>query len=230
MTDPIRSVLADGESATSALVVVAHPDDESFGLGGVLSLLAGAGIAIRVLCLTHGEASTLGATEDLGDVRAAELRCAAAELSVRDVVLLDLPDGGLAAVPSDVLEDIVDRHIGDADLLVSFETGGVTSHPDHRAATAAAAGVADRRGLPVLEWGVTPDVAEALNAEFGTRFVGLWGDDIVVDRSAHLRAIACHDSQARDNPVLTRRLALQGDRERVRVRRPAARPRRPALG
>jgi LmbE family N-acetylglucosaminyl deacetylase len=185
-------------------------------------LLPGAGIAIRVLCLTHGEASTLGATEDLGDVRAAELRCAAAELAVRDVVLLDLPDGGLAAVPPDVLEDIVDVHVGDADLLVSFETGGVTSHPDHRAATAAAERVADRRGLPVLEWGVTTDVAEVLNAEFGTRFVGLWGDEIFVDRSAHLRAIACHGSQARDNPVLTRRLALQGDRECVRVRRPAA--------
>ena len=38
--------------------VVAHPDDESFGLGGVLATFAAQGRLVHVLCLTHGEAST----------------------------------------------------------------------------------------------------------------------------------------------------------------------------
>ena len=42
-----------------ALVVVAHPDDETFGLGAVADRFAAGGTAVHVLCFTHGEASTL---------------------------------------------------------------------------------------------------------------------------------------------------------------------------
>ncbi|MFI6402263.1 PIG-L family deacetylase [Streptomyces sp. NPDC050548] len=47
--------------------VVAHPDDESFGLGGLLALLSARGVPTTVLCFTHGEASTLHAGP--GDLR-----------------------------------------------------------------------------------------------------------------------------------------------------------------
>ena len=43
----------------SVLAVVAHPDDESFGLGAVLAGFVDAGAAVAVLCFTHGESSTL---------------------------------------------------------------------------------------------------------------------------------------------------------------------------
>jgi LmbE family N-acetylglucosaminyl deacetylase len=46
---------------TSVLAVVAHPDDESFGLGAILDAFTRAGARGEVLCLTHGEASTLTA-------------------------------------------------------------------------------------------------------------------------------------------------------------------------
>lgn len=203
---------------SSALVVIAHPDDESFGLGAVVDHLVAGGTDVRVLCLTHGEASTLGATTDLGQVREAELRSAAAELGVRSVTMLAFADGGLAEVPPAVLDEVVAAHVADAELLVVFEPSGVTGHPDHRAATAAAERVAAVRTLPVLEWGVAPEVAERLNAELGTAFVGLPGDDLVVDRVRQRRAITRHASQARDNPVLARRLDLQAELERVRVR------------
>jgi LmbE family N-acetylglucosaminyl deacetylase len=39
--------------------VVAHPDDVSFGPGGLLALLSDSGVPAAVLCFTHGEASTL---------------------------------------------------------------------------------------------------------------------------------------------------------------------------
>ena len=131
-----------GAIPTGALAVVAHPDDESFGLGAVLSALSGAGVTTRVLCFTHGEASTLGATVDLAHVRASELRAAAAVLGVSDAELLDYPDGGLANVSCGVLDREVEERLGGADLLVVFEPGGVTGHPDHQAATAAATRVA----------------------------------------------------------------------------------------
>jgi LmbE family N-acetylglucosaminyl deacetylase len=206
-----------GTSATDALAVVAHPDDESFGLGAVLSALTGAGVAVRVLCLTYGEASTLGSTANLAQVRVCELRAAAAVLGLGEVVLLDYPDGGLADIPGDVLDGEVEERLGEADMLVVFEPGGVTGHPDHRAATGAATRVAARHGVLVLEWGVPPDVARALNDELATAFVAAEGSDVEVDRTAQLDAIRCHASQAHDNPVLQRRLALQGSRERLRL-------------
>ena len=67
----------------SVLAVVAHPDDESFGLGAILSAFADRGAELAVLCLTQGEASTLhGVAGELGDIRARELKAAAAELGV----------------------------------------------------------------------------------------------------------------------------------------------------
>jgi N-acetylglucosamine malate deacetylase 2 len=204
----------------SALAVVAHPDDESFGLGAVLAALAARGVDVRVLCLTQGEASTLGATHGLGAVRGDELARAATALGVGHVCLIGHEDGHLADVDHTVLEAEVERELAGVQLMVVFEPGGVTGHPDHRAATAAAVTIAERAGLPVLEWGVAGHVAERLNDELGTSFVAFDGvgvADVAVDRHAQLEAIACHDSQARDNPVLARRLELQGPRERVRL-------------
>src|SRR4029077_8838089 len=102
--------------------------------------------------------------------------------------------------------------------------GGVTGHPDHRVATEAAHRVAAERGVAVLEWGVDPSVASRLNAELGTTFVAFDGEgvvEIVVDRSAQRAAIACHDSQLTDDPVVLRRLDLEGAVQRIRLGRPS---------
>lgn len=211
-------------SPRRAVAVVAHPDDESFGLGAVLSALVDAGASVAVVCLTHGEASTLDGSPDLGAQRGEELRAAATELGVEDVALFDYPDGFLSEVDHDTLCALVDAHVGGADLVVAFEPDGVTGHPDHRAASAVARSVAAYRELPLLEWGVGPDVAAALRDELGAPFVSLSEDagaeviEAELDRHRQLAAIACHRSQATDNPVLARRLALQGPVERVRWR------------
>jgi N-acetylglucosamine malate deacetylase 2 len=215
----------------SALTVVAHPDDESFGLGAVLASLAHSGTEVSVVCFTHGEASTLG-IDDIGDallheVRSAELADAAAALGVRDVLLLDYPDGRLSQIG---LEELVDAVITavrqhDADALVVFDEGGVTGHPDHQRATEAALVAADRLNLPVLGWAVADRVATQLNQELGTGFVGRSPAEIdryiTVDRSPQLAGIACHRSQSATNPVLWRRLELTGQREPLRLLRAA---------
>lgn len=79
--------------------VVAHPDDESFGLGAILDTFARSGAVVSVLCLTQGEASTVqGVSGDLRTLRSAELQKAARALGVASAVLRDYPDGGLAGV------------------------------------------------------------------------------------------------------------------------------------
>jgi LmbE family N-acetylglucosaminyl deacetylase len=123
------------------LVVVAHPDDESFGLGGVLHAFAESGSRLSVLCFTHGEASTLhGVGGDLAVIRGEELHAASERLGVERVELLDYPDGSLAAQAPADLAGHVQRvaHETGAGMLLVFDHGGITGHADHQAATDAA--------------------------------------------------------------------------------------------
>lgn len=91
------------------LAVCAHPGDESFGLGAVLAAFVEQGATVRVLCFTHGEASTLGVSSlPLAELRAEELRAAADVLGVEGVQLLAYADGCLADVGLDQLAGIVE--------------------------------------------------------------------------------------------------------------------------
>ena len=207
----------------SVLAVCAHPDDESFGLGAILSTFAGLGIETRALCFTHGEASTLGATDiELTVVRAAELTAAAAVLGVRSLRLLSYPDGVLSAVTVEELASEVEASAepDPIDCLLTFDDGGITGHPDHQRATEAALAAGEHLGLPVLAWCLPNSIAATLNGEFGTSFIGRDPSEIdleiEVDRTLQHQAISCHASQSTENPVLWRRLALQGTVDSLR--------------
>lgn len=209
-----------GWPGRSVLAVCAHPDDESFGLGAVLADAASQGSEVSVLCFTAGEASTLGVGEEpLRQVRRREFEAAAAVLGLRSPRMLDYPDGQLSQVDLEELAGHVAAAAGQvgAAALLAFDLGGVTGHPDHHRATEAALVAADRLGLPVAGWAVPDDVAATLNAELGTRFSGRSPSGptsvLAVDRSVQQKAIACHVSQSISNPVLWRRLELQGERE-----------------
>ncbi len=212
------------------VVVCAHPDDESFGLGAVISTFTEHQTIVDLACLTHGEASTLGADErTLGHLRTVELAAATQELGIRRVEVAAYPDGSLATVPTTRLASFIRPVAIGADALLVFDESGVIGHPDHQAATAAALFVADELDVTVLGWTIPATVARIVNLELGTTFIGCPDDQIdvrvTVDRSCQCRAIACHASQLRDNPVPLRRLALTGDTEYLRYLRRAGRSR-----
>ena len=216
---------------TSILVVVAHPDDESFGLGAVISDLLARGTAVDVLCLTRGEASTLhGVAGDLSALRQMELQEAADALGGAGAVLRDHPDGALAAVPVQVLVDdvLVVARAGAAQAMLVFDLDGVTGHPDHATASRAAVEAAALLGIPVLAWVLPERVAHQLNDEFGASFTGKPAHEIdvvhPVDRTRQRVAIAAHASQAVPSSVLWRRLELLGETEHLRWLARAPRP------
>src|SRR5690349_3088459 len=84
------------------MAVLAHPDDESFGMGGTLAKYASEGIEVYLLTATRGEAGRFrGRRQDdpehpgrsaLAALREQELRAAAAVLGLRGVTLLDYAD------------------------------------------------------------------------------------------------------------------------------------------
>lgn len=210
-------------SWSRVLVVVAHPDDESFGLGAVISAFVSADASVSVLCFTHGEASTLHGVEGaLGAIRARELTAAAHELGVTAVHLLDYPDSHLDEVALDELTDHVVRRAQElgADGILAFDTTGITGHPDHVRATQAAVTAAHVLGVDALGWTIPAAVAQALRTEVGADFVGRGPSDIDivirVDRVGQRRAVDCHPSQAVPGSALWRRLELAGDVESLR--------------
>lgn len=211
------------------LAVVAHPDDESFALGAVVEAFTRRGSQVIVLCLTEGEASTLGAGINLGKMRRDELAAASAELGVSATAMHHHPDGDLGSVCRHVLAGEVIDEIGasHADGLLVFDDTGVTGHPDHATATAAALLAAEVLDLPVLAWTIPDSVAAQLNAELGvSSFRGcepeLIDVTITVDRTHQVAASKAHHTQAVPSSPLWRRLELLGEQEHLRwLRRPA---------
>jgi N-acetylglucosamine malate deacetylase 2 len=207
---------------TSVLAVVAHPDDESFGLGALLSTASSSGSRAGVLCLTHGEASTLHGVEgDLRVVREAELRAAASRLGLCWVRMLEHPDGAVSEVQAQVVADVADAvRAFHPDMLLVFDPNGITGHPDHRAATRAAVAVGRRHDIDVVAWTLPRSVTDLMGAEGMTMFEGVEDDAIQVrvsvDRSAQLDAVREHPSQAVPGSPLWRRLELLGDQEHLR--------------
>ena len=204
------------------LAVVAHPDDESFGLGAVIDAFVQVGTVVEVLCLTQGEASTLAAAADLGPRRSAELAEAGRRLGVAQVRLHDFADGALDLVDPQEVDDVVAATMRAVlpDGLLVFDPSGVTGHPDHRAATASAVRVAQRQELPVRAWTLPSGGVDALNTEFGSTLHGNAAEEIdvqlEVSRGTQRHAVAAHESQAVPGSILWRRLELLGDREVLR--------------
>jgi LmbE family N-acetylglucosaminyl deacetylase len=121
------------------MCVLAHPDDESLGTGGTLAQCAADGVATYLVTATRGERGRFGdckvppAPEVVGQAREAELRAAADELGLREVNLLDYPDGALDTVePAGAIEKIaghlrrVKPHV-----VITFGPDGAYGHPDH---------------------------------------------------------------------------------------------------
>src|SRR5512139_1867752 len=95
------------------LCVLAHPDDESLGMGGILAHYAAEGIETYLVTATRGERGRFGDQKEspglqvVGRAREAELRAAAKVLGVREVSLLDYMDKDLdRANPSQIINQI----------------------------------------------------------------------------------------------------------------------------
>jgi LmbE family N-acetylglucosaminyl deacetylase len=125
------------------MAVLAHPDDESLGVGGTLAKYASEGVDVFLLTATRGDGGRYrGHRPDderhpgaaaLAAIRETELRAAASVLGVRQVSLLDYRDQHLdRANPREAVATVVGhlRRIH-PDVVVTFGPDGAYGHPDH---------------------------------------------------------------------------------------------------
>lgn len=128
MPDPLR-----------LMCILAHPDDESLGAGGVLARYAAEGVETYLVTATRGERGWQGdprenpGLAELGRIRDAELRAAAGVLGLREVRFLDYIDGDLdQADPAEATAKIA-GHLRRLrpQVVVTFGPDGAYGHPDH---------------------------------------------------------------------------------------------------
>ena len=132
------------------LVVLAHPDDESFGMGGTLAYYAAQGIEVHLVCATKGEAGEVSPEKMVGynsiaELRVSELMCAADYLGIKQVYFLDYRDSGMSgsidnqhpqSLVSQSQEDVSRKIVGyirklQPNVVITFDPIGGYRHPDH---------------------------------------------------------------------------------------------------
>jgi LmbE family N-acetylglucosaminyl deacetylase len=132
------------------LSVLAHPDDESFGMGGTLAKYAEDGTDVHLICATRGEAGEvapelLEGQPSIAHLREMELRCAVDKLGIKEVQLLDYRDSGMSGsadntnpealinAPVDQVAKEIAEYIRKIkpQVILTFDPIGGYRHPDH---------------------------------------------------------------------------------------------------
>ena len=132
------------------LAVLAHPDDESFGIGGTLALYARKGYDTYLICATRGEEGSmdeghLNGYRDKAELRTVELQNAAKHLGLKQVFFLGYRDSGMPGTEANKHPDAQINHPVDEvaakvvkyirelkpDIVITFDPIGGYNHPDH---------------------------------------------------------------------------------------------------
>ncbi len=146
----------DLRPCTRAVVLAPHPDDETLGLGGLISTLIMADVPVTVIAGTDGEASHPRSSPAIRAVlrqrRPAEARAALSVLGAGrppEVIRLALPDGQLSRSEG-AMTELVGHMLRPGDWC--FATWEGDGHPDHEAASRSARAICDRVGARLVSY------------------------------------------------------------------------------
>ncbi len=123
----------------SLMCIVAHPDDESLGIGFTLAKYSAEGVFTSIVMATRGERGWQGNPQDnpgpraLGRIREAELLASANILGVDEVNFLDYIDGDLERAKPAEISGKIAAHIRRVrpQVVITFDPFGAYGHPDH---------------------------------------------------------------------------------------------------
>ena len=199
----------DVDDCPALVLVAAHPDDETLGLGATAAKLSDRGVTVQVVAVTDGEA----AYPDDGDGRKAlarlrrdELAAAIERLGLPRPIFLRIPDGEVASH-----EQRLSARIGA--LLAGFGSGTWCAatwrgdgHPDHEATGRAAAAACKDTGARLVEypiwmwhWATPGDPAVPWHR---ARRVGLDSGEMAI-KTAAMQCFASQVERGDGPPLLT---------------------------
>ena len=184
------------------LVVIAHPDDESFPMGGTLAKYAAEGVRVVLVSATRGEAGVpgLGAIET-AHLREAELSAASKVLEISRLEFLDYLDGEFGTADEEEVIGKLLRIMQEEkpDVLITFGLDGISGHLDHIAANRFTTAAFDRSGINGRLFYMLPSEAtqQGCGIPPSQQMVGgpVASIDISEYRLSKVRAMQCHASQ-----------------------------------
>ena len=135
------------------LISYAHPDDESFGNGGLIAKYVQEGVDVYLICATDGDVGTIpdemqGQYDTVRELRLSELDCANEVLKFKKMFLFHYKDSGMMGSetsqdetclwatwqndPKSVTKRVVEviREV-QPQVIVTFNKYGGYGHPDH---------------------------------------------------------------------------------------------------
>lgn len=139
MASATPAPMADVSSAPARLLLVlAHPDDESFACGGTIARAAASGCDVTLLCATRGGSglshpSTEEAREALMQQRVRELQQACRLLGVSRVEVRGYVDGAVQWADPGALEREIAAAVAEIQphAVITFGPDGLYWHADH---------------------------------------------------------------------------------------------------
>ncbi len=195
-----------------ALVIAAHPDDETLGCGGLIRRLTARGAEVSVLVLTDITTSR-GASGAAGEV-VGEMARAMAALGVTRFRRLSLPDNRLDTLPLLQIVQEIERERGfDPDLVLTHSAADLNI--DHRLAHQATVTAFRPDGSPrrLLAFEISSSTEwqdPSLGGFRPTCYV-----DITDQLEAKLAAMRCYPSELREPPHPR---SIEGIAARARLR------------
>ncbi|MDL1901032.1 GlcNAc-PI de-N-acetylase [Anaerolineae bacterium CFX9] len=135
------------------LISYAHPDDESFGLGGLIARYVERGVEVSLICATNGDVGTvdpalLNGYDSVAALRLAELDAAAELLKFTHVYKLGYRDSGMMGSETShdpaslwmrwqTEPEVITRRVVEVmrevrpHVVITFNKYGGYGHPDH---------------------------------------------------------------------------------------------------
>ncbi|QPC84943.1 PIG-L family deacetylase [Phototrophicus methaneseepsis] len=135
------------------LIAYAHPDDESFGSGGLIAKYVSENAQVSYICATNGDMGTIPASmrdqySSVSEIRLAELECATQVLGFHKVFKFGYKDSGMMGSEStrdpqclwyqwQAHPDTIIRRVVEViretkpQVIVTFNRYGGYGHPDH---------------------------------------------------------------------------------------------------
>lgn len=150
-------------------------------MGGTLALYAQQGVEVHLICATSGEVGEAGPEylkdyASIGEMREAELRCAAGHLGLTNVKMLGYRDSGMPGTEANFhpdslysapVEEVISKIVHymrefKPDVVLTFDPIGGYRHPDHIAIHNATVAAFDRAADPNYDDPLPPHQAQKL--------------------------------------------------------------------
>lgn len=112
-------------------IVVAHADDESYGMGGTLARLSKEN-ELHLLVLADGASSRMGATDSMVAERTAQAMRAWTLLGLKSLTLADMRDNRLDTYPLLEVVQAVERWLAQTEVEIIYTNAGADLNVDHR--------------------------------------------------------------------------------------------------